>query len=317
MGKKLYLILCITYSIQSIEQQLALQSITPENAHIFLRTGTPTETFSSSDDDLDLTLQPTCDFADNLLISLRKLDTITTLSERTLKDPLLNPHSSEVKERGKKQGVKGALAAGAVVVPLVLFTGSQTRSPDTYIVAALAAGIGICATGGIGWMLWGNYMKTIIKFKGSLQGALTHMGELQEQIAELQKQQNKLEGKTTEIIKFSQDVLDQIPVLKETTGDNARLANLMTFLMERQQVLEQQFLDKMRDRLTTDEIEQFQDTEDTFTFSGENLKKINREKQALKAYNKAQRSGFFQRPYTKFSKIPQEWLTDNEFSDLI
>jgi len=317
MGKKLYLILCITYSIQSIEQSLALQSITSENVHNFLRPGTPTETFSSSNDYLNLTLQPTCNFADNLLISLRKLDTITTLSERTLKDPLLDPHSSEVKKRGKKQGAQGALAAGAVVVPLVLFTGSQTRSPDTYIVAALAAGIGICATGGIGWMLWGNYMKTIIKFKGSLQGALTHMGELQEQIAELQKQQNKLEGNTTEIIKFSQEVLNQIPALKEVTGDNARLASLMTFLMDRQQVLEQQFLDKMRDRLTTDEIEQFQDTEDTFTFSGENLKKINREKQALKAYNKAERSGFFQRPSTKFSKIPQEWLTSHEFSDLI
>ena len=191
------------------------------------------------------------------------------------------------------------------MVPLVLFTGSQTRSPDTYIVAALAAGIGICATGGIGWMLWGNYMKTIIKFKGSLQGALVHMGELQGQVAELQRQQAELGDKTVEAIKLSRQVLDQMPALKGMSGDNARLASVMKLLLERQQELERQFLNKMGDSLTTAEIEGFQTAEETYTFSSGGLARIGRQKQAIEAYNR--KKSFWQPKARKFEDIPRAW----------
>jgi hypothetical protein len=303
----LLLVLCSTYS-HLYTNQFEFQQIETGD----LRPGTPTDSFPDSGDLLDLNLQQTREFAGGLLKGLETLNSIETFLADT------NTETPEFHERGRKQGARGALLGTAVIVPVILAAGTANRSPESWIIAASAVGIGACATGGIGWMLWGNYMKIIINFKENLQGALGHMGELKGHIAELQRRQGELEGKTTEILKFSQQALDRMSVVKEVSGDNARLASVMQLLMERQEKLEKQLLQVIGDTHTTLDLASFKgDTEEPeLFFSSSGLTQLEKKKAALAEYNRTERDGFFQSYYKKFSKVPKKWLTEHNFSDI-
>ncbi|MCF7900464.1 hypothetical protein K9K77_03060 [Candidatus Babeliales bacterium] len=311
MQKNTVLILSLcSFFFHSYTHQFQYVLIEPKNIDLYLRPGTPTEHFPNNGDDLDLTEKSLREFTGGLIKGVTALSTVEDfLTDSDTKSP-------QFYEKGKKQGAQIGLGTAAIGIPLVLFAGKHTRSSDTMIIAGLAGVAGVAAAGGIGWMIWGNYMKTIVSFKNNLTNALAHMAELQGQLEELKKRQLALTQNVDKTLKFTEEVLVQMPALKEVTGDNARLASVMDFLLDRQQTLEKQFLSKIERNLTPDEITAYQ-TESSFEFSSESLTRIGRQRQALKAYNKAERNGLFQKDYKKFSQIPKEWLSQSIFNDLV
>lgn len=313
MQKNTVLILSLcSFFFHSYAQQFSHFALKENHTQYCLRPGTPTEDFPYNADDTELNERTLRAFAGGLIRGAAILSEVETF----LADTDSNTESPEFYERGKKQGAQIGLGAAAIGIPLVIFAGEQTRSSNTMIIAGLAGVAGVAAAGGIGWIIWGNYMKTIISFKNNLTHALNHMEDLQQQIQELQKRQKNLTGNVDKAVKFTTTMLEKMPALEGATGDNARLASVMELLLERQQTLEKQFLSKMEPLLTPDEIIDYHN-ESNFNFSEASLTKINRQKNALAAYNKAERNGLFKKDYKKFSQIPTEWLSQNNFNDLV
>ncbi len=249
----------------------------------------------------------------NLLVqALRQCETKIKLQESDEKDA-----ETEQKE---KNLVRGGLLGGTLGSAGFYLLHGSTRSVGTgyYFLAAMAG-----ATGGAFFFyhLIERKMQLISSFEGDLAQSLGAIKTLKEQIILLKNSHVEISEKITEATKVTEKVTKLIPQVVAVSGDNAKLADVMKLLLAqnvslntRVVQLEHALQEKVCTLATTPE--QAEEILERAGVPADPLvvARIARQKIALAAYNKTRWLGS---RTTQFKKIPVEWLTKNNYTDLL
>lgn len=264
-------------------------SLYPSNC----RPGTPTEKYQEATHSLDETKER--EFSWKMVKAFERSSEGLKVIEQYKKNAL-KKRSSEIKQ--KKNVIKAGLASGGVGLATVLVQSSPTRSVDSLVLAGVAAVAGGAAVGGLGWWVWGNYMKTIVSFKQDLEGMRFQLKQLQPLTKELQEMQQGIEEQQLNAVKLTERILEKLPALKGISGDNARLANAFKLLLARQQVLEEQFL-STKNETKNDSLE------DDIVFLPQTRESLDKKATLINQYNKEK--SFWRAKVSQFEDLPEKW----------
>lgn len=229
---------------------------------------------------------------------IRRANRILELFHATCELENLLPQQPNARSSAKAGILTGALLGGTAHT-----LGTRKRGPfDLQTTLAVALG-GALVAGGVYWWI-GEELQTIVLFRPQLERALEGLHNQQKLTKELRESHQELAQRIDETIIITDELKKYMPQVVAATGDNARLAEILDFVVKRQTQLEESvaYLLKRFDPEGKDLLSK------QVTLSEETKRKA----AAVNAYNQGRLLG----RTSKFGKIPQAWLKAHGYEDL-
>jgi len=210
---------------------------------------------------------------------------------------------------GKDAVRAGVLTGGATLAGCAAWNAhNKSGIGSTATILTLGTALGVSLTVGLGYHMFGKEIDLITGFKRNLQKSLDELEETKKLVAELKEHQKLIGESVGHAIDVTEDILKQFPQLKNVSGDNAKLADIIKEVIK-QSDRQTEVITQLILALPEKDIAKF-----TENIDPEIIKLEKGKASALKAYNK--KAGLFGKKHS-FNDIPHEWLTKNDFGDLV
>lgn len=200
------------------------------------------------------------------------------------------------KQNNLKETVKIGLIGGIVGGTGNIVLNQGTRGFGTgAIVGAVIGGVGVC---GLGWTLFGDYMKTILSFKNDITNISEEYEKMRPQLILLKETNSALEIKIDEAFKLIQPMSQQFHIVRESAHDNTVIASIIQ--------------DVIFPRLKR--LEEQEGIEPSTNYKQLSIEDMDRASATIK-YNKT--LPWYKPNKTKFETIPRQWLEENGYGHLL